>query len=392
MLPENKIYWLKSFFVLVFVAFFAVLCWRNLVSPTISVSAQQNTAVETNSATNTAVNTSIVNNQPKTANESETSKTEETEPIEGCIKCHGNTEPMHRYNSKGDVFEKLEKGRDAMGLSCTSCHGGNPAAETQAAAHVKPKFPEEWNCKNGNCSSANPERTNTLLAKESQEFVRFINPGDFRVAATSCNECHTEDVHNNRRSMMTHGSMLWGAALYNNGSFPLKDNRFGESYNENGNPQSLIQTPAPTREQQVFKGVLSFLEPLPRWEISQPGNVLRVFERGGKRRLEVGLPDKEEEPGKPDKGLSPRGFGTNNRTDPVYLGIQKTRLLDPTLNFLGTNDHPGDYRSSRLHVLSRNLRQRPRSVAFRTICRCRKQRRIANRRREYSEKSTRSSD
>jgi hypothetical protein len=30
----------------------------------------------------------------------------------------------------------------------------------------------------------------------------------------------------------------------------------------------------------------------------------------------------------------------------VFIGLQKTRLLDPTLNFLGTNDHPGDYRSS----------------------------------------------
>ncbi|HEV2763105.1 MAG TPA: hypothetical protein VGV38_08930, partial [Pyrinomonadaceae bacterium] len=76
------------------------------------------------------------------------------------------------------------------------------------------------------------------------------------------------------------------------------------------------------------------------------GNILRVFERGGKRRLEVGLPDREEDPGRPDKGLSPRGLGTNNRTDPVFLGIQKTRLLDPTLNHLGTNDHPGDFRSS----------------------------------------------
>jgi hypothetical protein len=85
---------------------------------------------------------------------------------------------------------------------------------------------------------------------------------------------------------------------------------------------------------------------VPRWEISQPGNILRVFERGGRRRLEVGNPDKEEEPGKPDKGLSPRGLGTNNRTDPVYLGIQKTRLHDPTLNMLGSNDHSGDYRSS----------------------------------------------
>ncbi len=32
--------------------------------------------------------------------------------------------------------------------------------------------------------------------------------------------------------MMTHGAMLWGAALYNNGSFHLKDPRFGESYSE----------------------------------------------------------------------------------------------------------------------------------------------------------------
>ncbi|MCY7375308.1 MAG: hypothetical protein LH472_04970, partial [Pyrinomonadaceae bacterium] len=359
MLPENKIYWLKSFFVFVFVAFFAVVGWLNLASPTISVSAQQNTAVESNSAMNAAVNAPVADNQPKTSNASESSKTEDAEPVEGCLKCHGSTEPMHKFNSKGDVFEKLENGRDALGLSCTSCHGGNPAAETEEAAHVRPKFPDEWNCKNGKCSSANPERTNTLLAKESQEFVRFINPGDFRVAAQSCNECHAQDLHTNRSSMMTHGSMLWGAALYNNGGYPLKDSRFGESYNEDGNPQSLIQIPAPTREQQAFKGVLSFLEPLPRWEISQPGNVLRVFERGGKRRLEVGLPDKEEEPGKPDKGLSPRGFGTNNRTDPVYLGIQKTRLLDPTLNFLGTNDNPGDYRSSgctSCHVIYANDR------------------------------------
>src|SRR5205085_9403000 len=128
--------------------------------------------------------------------------------------------------------------------------------------------------------------------------------------------------------------------------FPLKDGHFGESYDEDGEPQTLFQSPAPKREQQAFKGFLTSLEPIPRWEISQPGNILRVFERGGKRRLEVGNPDKEEEGGKPDKGLSPRGLGTNNRTDPVYLGLQKTRLMDPTLNFLGTNDHAGDYRSS----------------------------------------------
>ncbi len=266
--------------------------------------------------------------------------------IEGCVKCHNNIEPMHRYNARGDVFDKLDEGKDAQGLTCTACHGGNPAATTQKDAHVQPRFPREWGCKNGDCSSRNPERTNTLLAKESRDFVRFVNPGDFRVVSQSCGECHTDQNKKVSQGMMAHGAMLWGAALYNNGGFPIKDAHFGESYAEDGQPQALFQSPAPTREQQAFKGFLSSLYPLPRWEVSQPGNILRVFERGGKRRIEVANPDREEEGGKPDKGLSPRGLGTNNRTDPVYLGLQKTRLLDPTLNFLGTNDHAGDYRSA----------------------------------------------
>ena len=32
--------------------------------------------------------------------------------------------------------------------------------------------------------------------------------------------------------MMAHGAMLWGAALYNNGGYPIKDTNFGESYNQ----------------------------------------------------------------------------------------------------------------------------------------------------------------
>ncbi|HLL70609.1 MAG TPA: hypothetical protein VK363_04200 [Pyrinomonadaceae bacterium] len=261
---------------------------------------------------------------------------------EGCVSCHNNIEPMH-VTSSG----KLEAGgKDGQGLSCTYCHGGNPVGKTEEEAHVRPRNPNFWKI-GGKTSSANPERTNALLNRESWEFVRFINPADLRVAAKTCSECHAPEVEANDNSMMRHGGMLWGAALYNNGGFPLKDTRFGEAYaEETGAPMRLIQVPQPTKEEQLLKGWLPFIDPLPRWEISQPGNILRVFERGGRRRLEVGLPDREEEPGKPDKGLSPRGLGTNNRTDPVYLGIQKTRLLDPTLNHLGTNDHPGDYRSS----------------------------------------------
>ena len=291
----------------------------------------------------------------------------QTAPVkmEGCVSCHGLIEPMHKYGTT-ETLEKLKDGKDAVGLSCTACHGGNPVATTKEQAHVQPMFPREWR-RDGKYTGANPERSNTLLTRESWEFVRFVNPGDLRVVAKTCagSACHEVESKNVARSMMTHGAMLWGAALYNNGSFHLKDPRFGESYSESGAPQTLLQTS--TEEQRRTKGLLSLLDPIPRWEISQPGNLLRVFERGGKRRLEVGLPDKEEEPGKPDKGLSLRGLGTAQRTDPVFLGLQKTRLLDPTLNFLGTNDHPGDYRSSgcsACHVIYANDRDPAHSAVY----------------------------
>ncbi len=290
-------------------------------------------------------------------------------PLEGCLKCHAQIEPMHRFGpTVAGALDTLDNGKDGLGLTCTACHGGNPAATTKEEAHVQPRFPKEWMQKG---KFRVPERSGPLLERESLEFVRFLNPGDFRIAAKTCgsSECHTTETANAGRSMMTHGAMLWGAALYNNGGFPIKDTNFGESYSANGAPQTLIQIPQPTAEQRRLKGILPLLDPLPRWEISQPGNLLRVFERGGKRRLETGLPDKDEDPGKPDKGLSARGLGTAQRTDPVYLGLQKTRLNDPTLNFLGTNNHPGDYRSSgctACHVIYANDRDARHSAFYST--------------------------
>ena len=58
--------------------------------------------------------------------------------------------------------------------------------------------------------------------------------------------------------------------------------------------------------------------------MTQPGNVLRAFERGGGRKAEAGNPTKAEEPGRPEVKLSDRGLGTGLRTDPVFLGLQKT--------------------------------------------------------------------
>jgi hypothetical protein len=87
-------------------------------------------------------------------------------------------------------------------------------------------------------------------------------------------------------------------------------------------------------------GILPFLEPLPRFEVGQPSNILRIFEKGGEKQEEIGNPDAFESPGHPARRLSERGLGTLNRIDPVYLNLQKTRLNDPLLGFMGSNDHP----------------------------------------------------
>jgi hypothetical protein len=260
----------------------------------------------------------------------------------GCLTCHTQTDEPTMHPS----------GRVVIG--CADCHGGNPSVrrpesvsvgsraydDIKRQAHPAPRMPDMWR------TAANPVRAYTAWLRESQEYIRFVNPGDLRVADRSCGPCHAAEVRNVRTSMMTHGAMLWGAALYNNGAVPFKTPRYGESYAPDGAPQRLQSWPPPSAEEMRTKGVLPFLEPLPRWEITQPGNVLRVFERGGVRRAEIGNPTRREEPGRPDVKLSDRGFGTLLRTDPVFLGLQKTRLFDPLLSFPGTNDQPGDYRNS----------------------------------------------
>jgi hypothetical protein len=261
----------------------------------------------------------------------------------GCMTCHTTTDSMTMHTSP------------SVRLGCTDCHGGD--ATIRAAANLSPTSAEYLDAKKrahprpkilASQNSANPVRAYTDWLKEDWAYIKFVNPGDLRVASTTCGTsgCHASEVQKVRMSMMTHGAMLWSAALYNNGSFPLKQPHFGESYSPDGVPQRLITYPPPTPEETRLKGVLPYLDPIQRWEVSEPGNVLRIFERGGEKKPELGIPSLNEEPGRPDVKLGERAFGTLLRTDPVSIGLQKTRLLDPLLSFPGTNDQPGDYRNS----------------------------------------------
>ena len=282
----------------------------------------------------------------------------------GCISCHTQTDSLSMHPT------------ETVHVGCVDCHGGNANAaltpgtapnsptylETKRQAHVLPRVLLD-------SRGAAPVRAYADWLKEDAAYIRFVNPGDLRVVDQTCGTagCHVSEARRVRSSMMTHGAMLWGAALYNNGAFPYKNPHFGESYGADGKPQRLQSWPPPTAEETKSKGILPYLDPLDRWETSQPGNVLRVFERGGEKRSEIGNFNRDDQSGRPDAKLSDRGFGTELRTDPVFLGLQKTRLLDPLLSFPGTNDQPGDYRHSgctACHVIYANDRSAEHSGSY----------------------------
>ena len=264
----------------------------------------------------------------------------------GCLDCHVTTDAptMHR--------------NPAVQIGCAQCHGGDPKVratdikpadpaynEAKKRAHVAPQHPEHWP------SSANPKHSYTDLMKESVEFTRFINPGDLRAAPAACGGCHSEITDAVKRSLMTTSAMLWGGASYNNGLLPFKNYLLGESYTTDGSPASIVHdADRPLTQSMRARGALEKLLPLPTWEVFKPADIFRVFERGGlfikSQFAETGLPNPLEESGKPDIRASNRGPGTGARIAVPLLNIHKTRLNDPHLSFLGTNDHPGDYRSS----------------------------------------------
>jgi hypothetical protein len=300
----------------------------------------------------------------------------------GCMSCHtaSDSKTMHR--------------NPAVVLGCTDCHGGdasvvsptrhanyarppigsiNPLAheDYQGAhhyphpkvpyspdylaamerAHVLPRFPDRWYYP----ASRNPEGSFAHLNAESPEFIRFINPGDLRIADEACGACHGAIVAANRTSLMATSAMLWGGASYNNGILPYKRYMLGEYYNKNSE-WGAINNPVPVTEEMKKFGVLPALFPLPAWEVIPPADVFRVFERGGRNInttfAETGLPNslgqiqRLEEPGRPDIRQSNRGPGTGARVAIPVLNIHKSRLNDPHLWFLGTNENPGDFRSS----------------------------------------------
>ena len=283
----------------------------------------------------------------------------------GCVACHGQTDSPSMHPT------------GTVRLGCADCHGGNadiqppagaksgegPYDQAKKQAHPRPRIASMWR------GSANPVRAYANWLKESQEYIQFVNPGDLRVAEQTCGlpGCHVREVRAVQTSMMTHGAMLWQAALYNNGAFIHKDARFGESYSPGGLPQRINMFPPPSQELTRTQGVLPHLDPLARWETSQPGNVLRVFERGaGEARR-----DRQSKSGRRTRASRRQTERARIRHRASHRSCFSGPAKDAPAgshSFAARHQRSsGRLSPERLHGLPRYLRQRSFARAFRSL-------------------------
>jgi len=145
-------------------------------------------------------------------------------PSDGCLSCHKGIEAMH----------------DTVEITCVGCHGGDGSAVTKEEAHVRADDPGPWT------SSANPKNSFAALNKLPADFIRFINPGDLRIAHMTCGQarCHATEVATTRTSIMGHNAMAHNAVFYNNGAIDSKVPTYGESFLANGAPGHMVDNPS----------------------------------------------------------------------------------------------------------------------------------------------------
>ena len=115
---------------------------------------------------------------------------------EQCLSCHDGVESIH---PKGGVEPD----------ACVVCHGGDPKATEQDEAHVS--VPPDWGEIRGEGLPGAPHGYIKDMAPDQLDriepaYLRFINPGDVRVAEESCGPCHSghiDYVGNVKNSVMT---------------------------------------------------------------------------------------------------------------------------------------------------------------------------------------------
>ncbi len=162
--------------------------------------------------------------------------------------------------------------------------------------------------------------------------------------------------------------MLYGAALYNNGVLPGKDPIVGESYAPDGTPRMLKTVPAAHRRGDARQG-----HPARCSFPSRAGSSASPATRSASSSAAAGAGSRSACRTRSRSRASPtrgsRRAAPARSTAPIPSSSARRRRgsLDPMLSFLGTNDHPGDFRSSgctACHVVYANDRSTPNSGPY----------------------------
>src|SRR6266403_1567337 len=117
---------------------------------------------------------------------------------------HASSNPPARGPQEAGPFrgqsQKEADGKSSISIAPSAAPNSPEYNSAEQKAHVQPRDPSFKN------RSALPERTYTKWLAESAEFIKFVNPGDLRVAPETCGAsgCHAAETRAVSTSMMTH--------------------------------------------------------------------------------------------------------------------------------------------------------------------------------------------
>ncbi|MEB3323624.1 MAG: hypothetical protein VKI81_12445, partial [Synechococcaceae cyanobacterium] len=120
---------------------------------------------------------------------------------ESCMLCHNGS---NSNDYAGPGIENPHPFPGADDLTCTTCHGGNPAGDDKDSSHVPP--PPQIGDRQQQANDARAYFNRLTLAGidkfpdyevdgqtySSLDYLQFITPGDLRVTTQgrSCGQCH----------------------------------------------------------------------------------------------------------------------------------------------------------------------------------------------------------
>ncbi|MCB9897976.1 MAG: hypothetical protein H6825_08230 [Planctomycetes bacterium] len=168
--------------------------------------------------------------------------------VESCMTCH-NASSENDYGGPG--LENPHPFPGASKIKCSTCHGGDPKAETQDGAHVPP--PPEIGDEANLASDAHAYfNRRTLVGLDlfddyevggrtwhGLDYLQFVNPGDLRVVTEgrSCGKCHFGHAESVNTSLIATSAGILAGAMFAIGSdvrVPESEGLYGDTASDLG--------------------------------------------------------------------------------------------------------------------------------------------------------------